>query len=54
MKVEPYDFRQPGRLASEALRLMQERVIDDLPVVDDEGKAVGMLDVQELLRAGLL
>ncbi len=44
----------PDRLAIEALRLMQERVIDDLPVVDSDGLAVGMLDVQELLRAGLL
>jgi arabinose-5-phosphate isomerase len=44
----------PDRRAIEALRLMQERVIDDLPVVDEEGRPVGMLDVQELLRAGIL
>ena len=40
--------------ASEASRIMEEKVIDDLPVVDEEGRPVGMLDVQDLLRAGVL
>ena len=44
----------PDRLAAEALRLMRERQIDDLPVVDEEGRPVGMLDVQDLLSAGLV
>ena len=44
----------PDRLAAEALRLMRERQIDDLPVVDEEGRPVGMLDVRDLLSAGLV
>lgn len=44
----------PEMMAVDALRQMEERVIDDLPVVDDEGNPVGLLDVQDLLRAGLL
>lgn len=37
------------RLASEALKLLRERKIDELPVVNDRGEPVGMLDVQDLL-----
>lgn len=44
----------PDRLAAEALKIMRERQIDDLPVVDEEGRPVGMLDVQDLLSAGLV
>lgn len=44
----------PSQPALEALRLMEENVIDDLPVVDDEGRLLGMLDVQDLLRAGVM
>ncbi|MBI4550354.1 MAG: KpsF/GutQ family sugar-phosphate isomerase [Candidatus Omnitrophica bacterium] len=42
------------RLAAEALRLLRERKIDELPVVDDKGKLVGLLDVQDLLKAGFI
>ncbi|MCZ6691999.1 MAG: KpsF/GutQ family sugar-phosphate isomerase [Planctomycetota bacterium] len=42
------------RLAAEAARIMKDHKIDELPVVDDAGKPVGMLDVQELLAIGLL
>lgn len=45
---------RPDALATEALRLMQTHQIDDLPVVDDEGKPLGMLDVQDLLQAGIV
>jgi arabinose-5-phosphate isomerase len=40
----------PDSLASEALRLLRERKIDELPVVDRRGRLVGMLDVQDLLE----
>jgi len=40
-------------LAAEAMRIMQEKKIDELPVVDKKRKPVGLLDVQDLLRAGL-
>ena len=41
-------------LAAEALHLMEERKIDELPVVDGKHRAVGLLDVQDLLRAGIV
>ena len=44
----------PERLAAEALCVMKERKIDELPVVDESGCVVGMLDVQDLLAAGLV
>lgn len=44
----------PSMLALEALRAMQERGVDDAPVVDDQNVPAGVLDVQELLRAGLI
>lgn len=43
----------PDTLAAEAARLMQERQFDNLPVVDEAGRAVGMLDIQDLIRAGI-
>lgn len=42
------------RLAAEALHILREKKIDELPVVDTEGRAVGLLDVQDLLKAGFL
>lgn len=42
------------KLAVEALRILEEKKIDELPVVDKNKKPVGMLDVQDLLRAGLV
>jgi len=43
----------PEMLAVEAMRIMQARKIDEVPVVDKTKKPVGLLDVQDLLRAGL-
>jgi arabinose-5-phosphate isomerase len=43
-----------NQLAAEALRIMEDRKFDELPVVDPKGKLVGLLDVQDLLRAGLV
>jgi len=42
------------KLAAEALAILREKKIDELPVVDDRQKAVGLLDVQDLLRAGFV
>jgi arabinose-5-phosphate isomerase len=44
----------PEKLAVEALRILEEKKIDELPVVDKNRKPVGMLDVQDILRAGLV
>jgi arabinose-5-phosphate isomerase len=38
-----------GELASKALAIMNEHRLDELPVVDREGRPVGIIDVQDLL-----
>ncbi|MBI3320997.1 MAG: KpsF/GutQ family sugar-phosphate isomerase [Candidatus Omnitrophica bacterium] len=43
----------PDCLATEALRILREHRIDELVVVDGSRKPVGLLDVQDLLKAGL-
>lgn len=40
-------------LAVEAFHILKERKFDELPVVDKAGKSVGLLDIQDLLKAGL-
>jgi arabinose-5-phosphate isomerase len=40
------------QLAAEAWRVMKERNFDEMPVVDAEGRYLGLLDVQDLLEAG--
>ncbi|MCK5013724.1 MAG: KpsF/GutQ family sugar-phosphate isomerase [Candidatus Omnitrophica bacterium] len=42
------------KLAVEALQILQDKKIDELPVVDRKGKLMGLLDVQDLLKAGLV
>ena len=43
-----------GCLAVEALRVLQEYKIDEIPIVDEKGRAIGLVDVQDLLKAGLV
>ncbi len=45
---------RPQMLAAEAMRLIREKKIDELPVVDENRRPVGLLDVQDLLKAGLV
>jgi len=42
------------KLAAEAFEILKTRKIDELPVVDKNGRLVGVLDVQDLLKAGLV
>jgi arabinose-5-phosphate isomerase len=42
------------RLAAEAFDIMRSRRIDEIPVVDEKGRPVGLVDVQDLLKAGLV
>jgi arabinose-5-phosphate isomerase len=42
------------RLAAEALHILEEKKIDEVPVVDERRRPVGLLDVQDLLRAGFV
>jgi arabinose-5-phosphate isomerase len=41
-------------LASSALKVLENRKIDEVPVVDKNYKPAGMLDVQDLIAAGIL
>jgi len=42
------------KLAQEALQILREKKIDEIPVVDNNRHPVGLLDVQDLLKAGLV
>ncbi len=42
-----------GALATEALRLMEERKITSLPVVDEDGALVGVIQIHDLWRTEL-
>jgi arabinose-5-phosphate isomerase len=42
------------KLAAEALSILRARKIDEVPVVDKKGRPVGLLDVQDLLKAGIV
>jgi arabinose-5-phosphate isomerase len=53
MTRNPLTVRK-GMLAAEALRILEQKKIDEVPVVDEKGRPVGLLDVQDLLRAGVV
>ncbi len=42
------------RLAAEAFEVLRDKNIDEIPVVDKKGKPAGLLDVQDILKAGLV
>jgi arabinose-5-phosphate isomerase len=44
----------PGMLAAEALQLMDSKMINALPVVNDDNELVGALNMHDLLRAGVV
>jgi arabinose-5-phosphate isomerase len=45
---------QPGMLAAEALQIMQEKKINALPIVDEQQKLIGAINMHDLLRAGVV
>jgi len=53
MTKDPRTIKK-GCLAVEALRILQEYKIDEIPIVDEKGMAIGLVDVQDLLKAGLV
>jgi len=53
MNASPTTIHE-DRLAAEALRIMHEHKWDNLPVVDDGGRPVGLIDVQDLLDAHII
>lgn len=57
--VEGFMTRNPisirsGRLAAEVLRILEQHPIDDLVVLDEENRPVGLVDSQDLSRFKLL
>ena len=40
--------------ADEAMRVLQLKKIDEVPVVDKIDRPIGLVDVQDLLKAGLV
>lgn len=42
------------KLAAEAMEILRAKKLDELPVVDDRKRPIGLLDVQDLLKAGLI
>ena len=44
----------PECLAVEALKMLKDKKIDELPVVDKNNRPIGMVDVQDLLKAGFV
>ena len=58
-KVKDFMTKNPTaikkeKLAAEAFDILRSRKIDEIPVVDDKKRPVGLLDVQDLLKAGLV
>ena len=47
-------FAKPDQPVTEAATLMRSYRVDQVPVVDDAGRPVGLLDVQELLALRFL
>jgi arabinose-5-phosphate isomerase len=53
MTKNPIVIREE-KLAVEALSILQSKNIDEVPVVDTGGRPIGLLDVQDLLKIGLV
>lgn len=53
MTKSPVTIRKE-RLAAEAFQILRSKKIDEIPVVDKKGKPAGLLDVQDILKAGLV
>ena len=43
-----------SKLVAEAFQILRSKKIDEIPVVDDKGRPIGLLDVQDILKAGLV
>jgi len=53
MTKDPISITQ-DRLAAEAFEILRDKNIDEIPVVGKKGEPVGILDVQDILKAGLV
>ena len=41
-------------LAAEAFQILRSKRIDEVPVLDEKGRPVGLVDVQDILKAGIV
>jgi arabinose-5-phosphate isomerase len=58
-KVSEVMTRRPkalpvGQLAVEALKILRSYRIDEVPIVDKRNRPIGLLDIQDLLKAGFV
>jgi arabinose-5-phosphate isomerase len=53
MTKDPIAIRK-DKLAVEVLHLVRQHPVDDLIVVDEENRPVGMVDTQDLARVRLI
>jgi arabinose-5-phosphate isomerase len=53
MTKNPVSISQ-HKLAAEALEILRSKKIDEMPVVDEKKRPIGLLDVQDLLKAGIV
>ena len=53
MIKNPVVFKKED-LVAEALKVLQEKKIDEAPVVDAENKPEGLIDVQDILKTGIV
>jgi arabinose-5-phosphate isomerase len=53
MTKNPIALRD-SQMAVAVLQLLEEREIDDIPVVDKDGKVVGLIDIQDLPKFKIL
>ena len=53
MTKSPITITQ-DRLAAEAFKILTAKKIDEIPVVDSQKRPIGILDVQDILEAGLI
>jgi len=44
----------PGRLAAQALKMMEDKSITVLPVVEENQKVIGMIHLHDILKAGIV
>ena len=56
MEPGPSNLRPSAKVATECLEIMQStaRGIGEMPVIDREGRPLGMLNLKDLLKAGIV
>jgi len=53
MTKNPFTISE-DKLAVEALKILEDKKIDEIPVINGKKKLIGLLDVQDLLKAGIV